>query len=78
MTSKHFNLLSDHEKTEVILKGNFLADRQTDDYYIRLYSINNFFVEVFFHNSTRLITHFRAFADLGIALPYVVHLNVMA
>jgi hypothetical protein len=78
MTLKQFNELSDFEKTEIILKGSFLADRQTDDYHIRLYYISTFFVEVFFHNATRLITHFRAFDDVDLALPYVEDLNVMA
>lgn len=78
MTLKKFNLLSDYEKTEFILKGSFLADRQTDDYHIRLYHCNTFFVEVFFHNATLLITHFRAFDDVTIALSYVEHLNVIA
>lgn len=78
MTLKNFNQLNDYEKTEFILKGSFLADRQTDDYHVRLYHCNTFFVEVFFHNATLLITHFRAFDDIGLALSYLEYLHVLA
>jgi hypothetical protein len=78
MTLQKFDQLSDFEKTEIVLNGRFLAERQTDDYHIRLYYSNTFFVEVFFHNATLLITHFRAFDDAGLALAYVENLNVAA
>ncbi|WCT14393.1 hypothetical protein [Mucilaginibacter jinjuensis] len=62
---------------EKILKGNFLAERHTDDYYINLYDVDGYYVEVFFHHSTHLITHFRASIQTSMALPYLENIDVL-
>jgi hypothetical protein len=70
-TSDEFNNLGYHEKTEAVLKGTFLADRLSDHHSVRLYNLNNFYVEVFFDDRSHLITHFRAFEHTLFVLPYL-------
>lgn len=76
ITSDDFNRLDYKEKTEAILKGTFLVGRFTDDYYIKLYNVHNFYVEVFFDDRNHLITHFRAFEHTLFVLPYVDELKI--
>ncbi|TSJ41078.1 hypothetical protein FO440_15225 [Mucilaginibacter corticis] len=76
MNSDHFNALGYLEKTEVVLTGTFLADRITEDHYVRLYNVDQFYVEVFFNRTSRLIADFRAFEHTMFVLPYLDDLKV--
>lgn len=76
MTSDIFNSCSFQQKTELVLQGTFLADRLTDRYYIKLYNLHQFYVEVFFDDHTHLIVHFRAFENTMFVLPYVSDLKI--
>ncbi|MFD2145837.1 hypothetical protein [Mucilaginibacter antarcticus] len=76
MTSEEFNYLSYHDKTELVLQGTFLVDRLTDHYYIKLYNIDCFYVEVFFEDSSHLITHFRAFEHTMFIVPYLEEVRI--
>jgi len=76
MTSDDFNALNYTAKTEAVLTGTFLADRLNDHYYIKLYNVQNFYVEVFFDDRSHLITHFRAFEHTLFVLPYLDELRI--
>lgn len=76
MNAEQFERLDDHHKTEAILKAVFLADRLTKDHYIRLYDLDNFYVEVFFDDRTHLIDAFRSFRSTTAVLPYVQGLSI--
>lgn len=76
LTISHFEGLSHYEKTEAILKGAFLADRLTEQHYIKLYNVDNFYVEVLFDDRTHLITEFRAYAHPECVLPYLQELRM--
>lgn len=76
MTSDEFNKMSYQDKTEAVLQGIFLADRLSDNYYIKLYNLNNFYVEAFFDDRSHLITHFRAFEHTLFVLPYLDDLQI--
>lgn len=71
LNAAKFNALNEHEKTEAILTGTFLADRLTNEHYVKLYNIGNFYVEVFFDDHSHLITHFRSFEKTTFILPYL-------
>jgi hypothetical protein len=71
MNSDNFTLLTDYQKTEAVLKGTFLAERLAGNFYVRLYNLHNFYVEVFFEGRQRLITKFRAFEHTLFVLPYL-------
>jgi hypothetical protein len=76
MTSAEFNHLSYHDKTEHVLRGTFLVDRLTKHYYIKLYNVDCFYVEVFFDDESHLITHFRAFEHTMFVVPYLQDLRI--
>jgi len=76
MTSDIFNACSFKQKTELILEGTFLADRLTDMYYVRLYNLHQFYVEVFFDDHTHIIVHFRAFDSTKFVMPYIGNLRI--
>lgn len=74
--SDDFNNLNYTEKTEAVLQGTFLADRLNDHFYIKLYNVGSFYVEVFFDDRSHLITHFRAFEHTRFVLPYLNDLKI--
>jgi hypothetical protein len=77
MTFEFFNSLSYRQQTELVLQGTFLADRLTDEHYVKLYNVHTFYVEVFFEDSTHLITNFRAFRNEDHLLwPYLCQLPI--
>jgi len=76
MTLNFFNALHYTGKTEAVLTVTFLADRLNDQYYIKLYNVNSFYVEVFFDDQNHLITPFRAFDDTTFLLTYLDELKI--
>jgi len=76
LTSDDFQALSYTAKTEAVLTGTFLATRSDAHYYIKLYNVDNFYVEVFFDHRSQLIIHFRAFEHTLFVLPYLEDLRI--
>jgi hypothetical protein len=76
MNSEQFNRLNYTKKTEAVLKGTFLADRLSEHHYIKLYNLDNFYIEVFYDDSSHLITNFRAFEHTLFVLPYLEELQI--
>ena len=76
MTSAEFNRLGYYKQTEALLKGTFLADRLTGNYYVRLYNLESFYIEAFFDDKSHLITHFEAFNNTQFILPYLNELKI--
>jgi hypothetical protein len=52
LTLDDFNALSEPEQATAIWQGTFLADRKENDLIVRLYSLNNFYAEVFYNAHT--------------------------
>jgi hypothetical protein len=76
LTSDDFQALSYTGKTEAVLTGTFLAARSDEHWYVKLYNVDNFYVEVFFDNNSQLIIHFRAFGHTLFLLPYLEELKI--
>ena len=76
MTPGEFESLNYTQKTEAVLKGTFLADRLTEHEYVKLYNLDNFYIEVFFDDRSHLITHFRSFEHTMFVLPYLDELKI--
>jgi hypothetical protein len=76
ISATEFNLLNYYEQTEFVLKGIFLAERLTDIFYIRLYALHDFYIEIYFDDSSHLITHFKAFEHTEYVLPYLEELKI--
>jgi hypothetical protein len=76
MNSDKFTMLDEAQKTEAVLNATFLADRLTDQYYVRLYNLDNFYVEVFFDDRTHTVEKFRAFEHTLFVLPYLEEVEI--
>lgn len=76
MNLEQFESLDLYEKMEAVLKAVFLADRLTENHYVRLYHLDNFYVEVYFDDGTHLIDNFRSFNQTMFVLPYLEDLKI--
>ncbi|MDN3583405.1 hypothetical protein [Mucilaginibacter flavus] len=76
MTSDDFRTLSYTDKTEAVLTGTYLAARSDEHYFIKLYNVENFYLEIFFDSRSQLIIHFRAFEHTLFVLPYLEDLKI--
>jgi len=66
-----FNQLSDDDKAEATWAGTYLSNRTEDAHIIQLYSLPDFYVEVYYFPETNTITRFRAFKSLRQLTPYI-------
>jgi len=67
--------MSDDEKANAVWSGNFLGDREENGLRVQLYSINSFFVEVFYDGLANKIIRFRAFKTYDLLTPYLAHIK---
>ena len=69
-----FNNISKEEKVNELWKnGTFLTCRLYGDYVIELYSLNNFFVELWYDDmagTDKLIMQLKCFKDINLIQPY--------
>jgi hypothetical protein len=77
MNAQQFNHLYDNQKTEAVLKAVYLADRLTDDHYVRLYNLNRLYIEVFFDDETHLIDQLKGFHDTDLLVPYLENVEII-
>lgn len=69
MNSDDFTQLPADQKTAAVLKATFLTKRFANQQQVRLYNLDNFYVEAFFDGQQ--ITRFRAFEHTLFVLPYL-------
>jgi hypothetical protein len=75
LTLDDFNALNEPEQAEAIWQGTFLADREENGFFVRLYSLNNFYAELFYNADTNKILRLRAFNALNELAPYLAHIR---
>ncbi|MFA6083905.1 hypothetical protein [Mucilaginibacter sp.] len=75
LTLDEFNALNGPEQAEAVWKGIFLADREENGLIIRLYSLDNFYAEVFYNVHTNKILRLRAFNALSELAPYLADIR---
>lgn len=57
-----FNLLSKQEQADILLEeGKYLYTRQEPEFLIDLYSLDDFFVEVYYHKHQKNLTVIKSF-----------------
>lgn len=72
MTLYQFNLLDPDDRLSAVWQyGNFLTTRSEGEFQIVLYSINTFFVEVYYHIFLEEIQKHRSFHALHLLEPFV-------
>ncbi|MEO3405014.1 hypothetical protein AAFN85_13995 [Mucilaginibacter sp. CAU 1740] len=71
MKAIDFNGLCFFQQMEMVLKGTRLAKRDAGRYYIYLYNVCEFYVEVFYDAGTDIIKHMKAFSGTRQLAPYI-------
>lgn len=71
ITLYQFNQLSENEKADTAWTGAYLGNRTEEDHIVQLYSLPDFYVEVYYSPGTNAITRFRAFKQLRLLAPYL-------
>ncbi|MEZ2338363.1 hypothetical protein AB6735_22135 [Mucilaginibacter sp. RCC_168] len=75
LTLDDFNTLNEFEQAEAIWQGTFLADREENGLIVRLYSLNNFYAEVFYDAHVNKILRLTAFDKITQLGPYFAHIK---
>lgn len=75
ITFYQFNQLSENEKAIATWAGTYLSNRTEDEHIIQLYSLPDFYVEVFYSPTANHIDRFRAFKSLRQLAPYLEQMN---
>jgi hypothetical protein len=65
MTLYEFRLLSWDEQAAATWEGHYLMARQEDSCNISLYKVYNFYVEVYYCNSSNRLLRFHSFNNKG-------------
>jgi hypothetical protein len=63
--------LSTEEQVSNVWRGTFIANRNYKGFNVVLYSIDNFFVEVFYNQTENAITQIRPFRSQTRLMPYI-------
>lgn len=71
MTLYDFIKMKESDQAEAVWQGVFIENRETKEYRILLYAIDEFYVEVFYDNITNEIKRFRPFTTLKLLEPYL-------
>jgi hypothetical protein len=79
MTLYEFIGMDESDQAEAIWSGVFIGERETNNFRILLYSIDEFYVEVFYDDISNEIKRFRPFTTLLLLEPYLdkIDLNGM-
>ena len=71
-TLYEFNVLSDNEKADIVWKhGKFLTNRVVEGNAINLYTLNDFYVEIWYDQSSNEIIKIRSFTSTNPLDPYL-------
>ena len=73
LTMEQYNGLSEPEKADAIMRGNFLADREENGLIVRLYSVGNFYAEVTCDPLANKILRYCASEGTQQLAPYLAH-----
>ncbi|MET3606956.1 hypothetical protein ABIC74_000798 [Mucilaginibacter rubeus] len=77
MKALDFNNLCFFQQIEMVLKGTRLARRDACQYYVYLYNVKEFYVEVFYDVNTDIIEFMHAFAGNRDLLPYIEEIPII-
>jgi hypothetical protein len=75
LTMEEFDALDEAEKAAVILNGDFLADREENGLMVQLYSVGNFYGELYYDPLANKILRWRAFEGIQPLGPYLAHIR---
>lgn len=58
--------------------GVLLAERQRSFYHIKLYQMDNFYVEVYYHSHFNVVVNINAFTNTDCLEPYLQNIDIDA
>lgn len=70
-----FLSLSKDEQEIAVSKADFLSERNETSYKVKLYSLEDFYIEVFFTSAAEIVK-FKAFKSRRLLIPYLDNLNL--
>jgi len=77
MTLYEFNMLDEMEQREAIWnKGVHIGDRSDEEHDIKLYQIDNFYLEIYRHREYDLVRRFRTFSSTEQLQPYLGEIDI--
>ena len=72
-----FNILPDGEKADNVWEhGKFITNRVVEGHVINLYSLNDFYVEIWYHQSSNKIIKIRSFKSTNPLDPYLEEITM--
>jgi hypothetical protein len=75
MTLYHFLGLTTNEQADFVWQGAYLATRPEGDHQILLYSLDEFYAEVFYDTKANAITRIKGFRSRSLLMPYINLVN---
>lgn len=79
MTVFHFHRLSEKQQLDILENsGVFVAERQGAFYNIRLYQLESFYVELYYHTHFNVVVNINCFTNTDCLDPYLEAIDVEA
>ena len=75
LTQHDFDQLPETEKAEAVWQGKFLSDREENGLMVQLYTVDDFYIEVFYDPLANKILSFRSFTSRHLLVPYLAHIK---
>jgi hypothetical protein len=76
VTLYDFHLMTLKEKAAAVWEGTFIGDRAENNFKIQLYSMGNFFAEVFYNQDLNEIVTVRGFKTTRLIDPYLKNIKI--
>lgn len=77
MTLEKFTSLKEIEKTLIVQQeGVQISDRYEPEFFIALYQLEGFYVELFYHHKTKNVIYARSFTSTNGLKPYLDSINL--
>jgi len=71
ITHYDFLAMNETEQYEAVWKGTFLGDRREEGIWIQCYSLQSFYVEVYFDATANQLLRIRSFSRIEQLAPYL-------
>ncbi|MFC0513067.1 hypothetical protein ACFFGT_02610 [Mucilaginibacter angelicae] len=72
---EQYNALSETDKADAIMQGNFLADREENGLVVQLYSLGKIYGEIYYDPHANKVLRCVAFREIQRLAPYLAHIR---
>jgi hypothetical protein len=77
MTLYEFNMLDEIKQTEAVWnKSVHIGNRSDEEHDIKLYQIDNFYLEIYRHREYDVVRRFRTFLSVDQLQPYLAEIDI--